>query len=223
MGDYKNGVGIIVTYQAVNSATGKTVTMDIYDEAHAKDVAKCVAAMTEIGATGRYYATYTPDAEGEWIALMTNTTDGNGDVVKAFNIIGHNVDSIGDAVATVDTVVDGIKAVTDVESGVKAAVYALNNFDPALDAVATVTALTGHTAQTGDNFALANGAAGFVAIDTVVDGIKAVTDVESGVKADVGTVDTVVDGIQTDLSNATDGLGAIKTAVDAVGSPAMVG
>lgn len=32
----------------------------------------------------------------------------------------------------------------------------------------------------------------------------------------VTTVDTVVDGIQTDLSNATDGLGAIKTAVDAV-------
>jgi len=30
----------------------------------------------------------------------------------------------------------------------------------------------------------------------------------------VATVDTVVDGIQTDLSNATDGLGAIKTAID---------
>ena len=32
--------------------------------------------------------------------------------------------------------------------------------------------------------------------------------------ANLATVDTVVDGIQTDLSNATDGLGAIKTAVD---------
>lgn len=223
MGDYKNGVGIIVTYQAVNSATGKTVTMDIYDEAHALDAAKSVAAMTEIGETGRYYATFTPDAEGEWIALMENTTDSNGKVVKAFKVVGHDIDSIGDAVATVDTVVDGIKAVTDVESGVKAAVDALNDFNPASDAVATVTALTGHTAQTGDSYALANGVTGFVAIDTVVDAIKAVTDVESGVKADVGTVDTVVDGIQTDLDNATDGLGAIKTAVDAVGSPAMVG
>lgn len=56
--------------------------------------------------------------------------------------------------------------------------------------VPTVSTLTGHTAQTGDTYALANGSAGFVAIDTVVD------------------------GIQTDLSNATDGLGAIKTAVD---------
>jgi hypothetical protein len=34
--------------------------------------------------------------------------------------------------------------------------------------------------------------------------------------APVSTVDTVVDGIQTDLSNGTDGLGAIKTAVDAI-------
>ena len=32
----------------------------------------------------------------------------------------------------------------------------------------------------------------------------------------IGTVDTVVDGIQTDLSNATDGLGALKALVDGV-------
>ena len=37
-----------------------------------------------------------------------------------------------------------------------------------------------------------------------------------GLISNVSTVDTVVDGIQTDLSNATDGLGAIKTAVDTV-------
>jgi hypothetical protein len=41
--------------------------------------------------------------------------------------------------------------------------------------IPTVTTLTGHTAQTGDTFALANGAAGFVAIDTVVDAILADT------------------------------------------------
>ena len=32
----------------------------------------------------------------------------------------------------------------------------------------------------------------------------------------ITTVDTVVDGIQTDLSNATDGLGALKTLIDAL-------
>ena len=37
--------------------------------------------------------------------------------------------------------------------------------------ITTVTTLTGHTPQTGDTYALANGATGFAAIDTVVDEI----------------------------------------------------
>tara|TARA_Y100000310_G_scaffold338130_1_gene426935 strand:+ start:291 stop:1097 length:807 start_codon:yes stop_codon:yes gene_type:complete len=61
-------------------------------------------------------------------------------------------------------------------------------------------------------------------VDTVVDGIKAVTDVlpDSGALSSLATaaalttVDTVVDGIQTDLDNGTDGLGALKTLIDAV-------
>jgi hypothetical protein len=40
----------------------------------------------------------------------------------------------------------------------------------------SVGSVVGHTAQTGDTYALANGAAGFVAIDTVVDAIKVKTD-----------------------------------------------
>lgn len=51
----------------------------------------------------------------------------------------------------------------------------LNDFDPAADTVVNVTnvaTLTNHTAQTGDTFALANGATGFSAIDTVVDTIN---------------------------------------------------
>jgi len=40
----------------------------------------------------------------------------------------------------------------------------------------SVGSVTGHTAQTGDTYALANGAAGFVAIDTVVDAVKVKTD-----------------------------------------------
>lgn len=55
-----------------------------------------------------------------------------------------------------------------------------------------VDVLTGHTVQTGDTYALASGASGFAATNTVVD------------------------GIQTDLSNATDGLGALKTLIDGV-------
>lgn len=179
-GTYKSGVAIIVVYQAVNCATGKTVTMDVYDEAHAKDDPKSVAAMTEVAATGRYYATFTPDAEGEWITVMKNTTDNNGEVVKAFAVAGHDLDSVGDTVAAIDTLIkaagDGdlaaMKVILDAESGVKAAVDALHDFDPATDAVATVTALTGHTAQTGDSFAIVNHVThGLSAIKTLIDAI----------------------------------------------------
>ena len=54
--------------------------------------------------------------------------------------------------------------------------------------------------------ALAVGATGFAAIDTVVDATQALAAGATGFAA----IDTVVDGIQTDLSNGTDGLGAIK-------------
>jgi hypothetical protein len=58
---------------------------------------------------------------------------------------------------------------------------------------ANVATLTGHTPQTGDTYALANGAAGFVAIDTVVDAVKTKTDQLSfgtwGVEADLAGID----------------------------------
>ncbi len=52
--------------------------------------------------------------------------------------------------------------------------------------------------QTGDGFARLGAPAG------------------ASVSADIATVDTVVDGIQTDLSNGTDGLGAIKADTAAI-------
>lgn len=59
-------------------------------------------------------------------------------------------------------------------------------------------------------------------LDLLIDAIKNVTDQlpDSGAltslatAANLSTVDTVVDGIQTDLSNATDGLGALKSLID---------
>lgn len=103
-GIYKNGVAIEVSYQAVNSATGKTVTMDVYDASHALDAGKSIAAMTEVGSTGRYYASFTPDTEGNWIVLMENTTDSNGKVIKAFAVVAHNIDSLGDDIAALQDI-----------------------------------------------------------------------------------------------------------------------
>ena len=61
-----------------------------------------------------------------------------------------------------------------------------------------VNTLTGHTAQTGDSFARLGAPAG------------------ASVSADIAVVDSVVDGIQTDLDNGTDGLGAIKADTAAI-------
>ena len=44
--------------------------------------------------------------------------------------------------------------------------------------------------------------------------------VGDNINAPIATVDTVVDGIQTDLSNVTDGLGALKILIEAVGGDA---
>ena len=179
-GKHKNGVAITITYQAVNEATGKTVTMDIYDEAHLLDAPKSVAAMTEIVATGRYYATFTPDAEGDWTAVMKNTTDSNGAVVKFYPVGGHNIDGIGDDVA------------------------ALNNVSTSdLD-----TALGTYDAATGTEIAVVDGK-----IDVLDIVIATELELYDGVKK--SELDAVQGGSET--------LETIKTAVDSISSPAMVG
>lgn len=57
-------------------------------------------------------------------------------------------------------------------------------------------------------------------VDTVVDGIQTdldnATDGLGALKALIDTVDTVVDGIQTDLDNGTDGLGALASLITTV-------
>lgn len=120
---YKSGVPIVVVYQANNSETGRDINMDIYNETYALDAAKSVEGMTEMGNTGRYYATFTPDAEGEWVAMMYDTGPPNkGEVVKAFRVTGHDIDSIGDAVdlvkAKTDALPDDPAGQTEVEGAI---------------------------------------------------------------------------------------------------------
>lgn len=57
-------------------------------------------------------------------------------------------------------------------------------------------------------------------LDANAEADTAITDAALGTAANLATVDTVVDGMQTDLSNGTDGLGALKTLIDAVQSDA---
>lgn len=246
-GTYKVGDAIIYTYQAVACATSKIITSTVYNAAH-EDSGQG-GAMAEIGATGRYWKSFNPDAEGEWIVTIINTTDSDGDVVKAFAVCGRSVDEIGDLAFAVDalTKADGdgdlaaMKVILDAESGVKAVVDALNNFDPASDPVAVVSALTGHTGQTGDNFAIVNGASGLVALKTLVDSITAagptqaqmdtahallatpaqvataLNTYDAPTKAELDTAENNIRGVDEDT------LKTLSDQVDAVSSPAMVG
>ena len=202
VGTDKVGTSIIYTYQAVALATGKTITSTVYDEEHADS--GLGGALAEIGATGRYWKAFVPDVEGEWIVVITNTTDGGGDVVKAFAVAGHDVDSIGDAVATVDGVVDAIKAVTDVESGVKAVA----------DAVQAKTDLIGASVAPASEY------------DTEMGYLTEAVATEA--KQDI--IDTNVDSVVT-ATGATggirgadsDSLKTLSDQIDAVSAPAMVG
>lgn len=124
---------IEVSYQAAGSQSGLTdVQMDVYDEAHAIDAPKG-GVMTEIGSTGRYYAAFTPDAEGEWTVMIDSVT-APGKIVKHYKVGARDVDSVGDDISTVDGKVDALNDLSssDVDS-------ALASYDAATGAeVATV-------------------------------------------------------------------------------------
>ena len=98
---------IEVTYQAAGVATGLVdVTMVIYDEGHALDAIDFPdVVMTEIGATGRYYGSFTPDAEGKWTVMIDSIT-APGKVVKKYDVGSSDIDSVGADVVTVDGKVD---------------------------------------------------------------------------------------------------------------------
>lgn len=150
---------IEVTYQAAGSTTGlDDVKMEVYDEGHALDVAKGVAAMTEIGSTGRYYATFTPDAEGEWQVHIDSVTT-SGKVVKHYTIVAHDVDSVGDAVAGLNDIdAAGVNAevdtaLTDYDAATGAEVAALEN----LSSSDVQAELTSYDAATGTEVATVDG------------------------------------------------------------------
>jgi len=101
-GLYAIGQPIDVVYQARDTKSGLTaINMHIYDETFTLITAPVdPTIMTEIGATGRYYANFTPGAEGTWTVLIDDNGSSKGQVVEKFLVAGWNIDSIGDTIAT---------------------------------------------------------------------------------------------------------------------------
>ena len=130
------------------------------------------------------------------VAQMISTTDGS-DVTTGTCNVAVEKDGAAGAGGTATHIANGKWEYAPIQGDTDAAFL---TFQFVLTGAITATIQTFTTfPQTVDNDVLAAGATGFAAIDTVVD------------------------GIQTDLSNATDGLGAIKTSVDAIPTTAMRG
>jgi hypothetical protein len=73
--EYLIGSEITVAYQPTGARTGVTATMNVYDEAGVKDTGQS-GDMTEVGTTGRYTKTFTPDAAGYWLVLIDDNRAG---------------------------------------------------------------------------------------------------------------------------------------------------
>jgi len=98
--DYRVGEGIEVVYQAQNAATEVVVNMEVYDETHTI-VAGGPIVLVELGTSGRYYGTFTPDEAGEW-SVQIEQAGGVGKATKSFSVGGHNIHEIGAKVVTIE-------------------------------------------------------------------------------------------------------------------------
>ena len=168
---------------------------------------------------GNGYHSYTPtqaETNGDHIAFTFTGTGAIPATVQVYTSFPQTVDnnvlaSGATGFAAIDSVVDAILLDT-AEIGTAGA--GLTN----IGTIATVTTLTGHTPQTGDTYALANGATGFAAIDTVVDAIL----VDTGT-----TIPATITTAQNDLDIITGASGvnlltATQATIDAAATAASI-
>jgi len=141
------------------------------------------------------------------VATTTTNTDMRGTDNAAL------ATALATAQTDLDTITgaDGVTLATAQGNYAPATVAALATVDSNVDAILVDT---GATLPASIAVVDANVDAILVDTGTTLPGTLATLATASAVT----TVDTVVDGIQTDLSNATDGLGALKTLIDAVQS-----
>jgi hypothetical protein len=174
------------------------VTANVYDSLCSTDILQ--ADLTQIGGVAQS-ATDLKDFADAGYDPAANKITGckvNDDMVGTDNAAlatGVNVTQLG----------GGAQSLVDLKD------FADAGYDPALNKIngvkQTDTTVTNSDMRGTDNAALAATALTDVTW----------TDAKAGhLDAPISTVDTVVDGIQTDLSNATDGLGALKALIDTI-------
>lgn len=104
--NYKVDEVIKIVYQAPNKETGLTITAEIVLPGGAKDIGSFPdLTLVDVLSKGIYTGDFTPDAQGEWQAIVHKPGD-EGQVVKRYSVGAHNIHDIGEDVGIVDVKVD---------------------------------------------------------------------------------------------------------------------
>lgn len=110
---FKIGESIEVGYQAPNKQSELTgVVAEIYLPNKAKDSNFPDVELVEVGSTGTYRGSFTPDQQGVWQVIM-HKADGDGQVTKSYSVGGYNVHSVGEKIDVVDDKVEVVEGKAD--------------------------------------------------------------------------------------------------------------
>lgn len=102
-----------VKYQAAKAASGLVVNMDVFKPDNTPDAAQSVA-MTEVGTTGEYYASFNADAP-DWYVKCRDVN--GGAAIKHFDKSIYDTYGIAALVADVQTAVNSVAtAITTLQS-----------------------------------------------------------------------------------------------------------
>ena len=123
--NFKVGESIEVQYQAGNGDSGLIINMKIV-KPDKSFVPGDPIVLTEVGNSGRYWASFVPSTMGDW-SVQVEKADGTGKVTKAFSVGDYHVEDLGANLelvkgklddqdvnlGVVHTKVDDVKAKTD--------------------------------------------------------------------------------------------------------------
>lgn len=109
--NYKMNEEIKIKYQPSGRQTGLTVTVDVYS-AIDQLIAGQSGSMMEIGTTGVYKKTFTPNTEGEWHVHITDNVGGK--VIKAYSVGNYNLNDVGANLVSTEAKVDNIDSAIEI-------------------------------------------------------------------------------------------------------------
>ena len=117
LANYKVNEAVPLSYQAPNKQTGLVgVVAEIFLPSGQKDSSFPNVALTEMGTTGVYTGSFTPNAAGDWIVVY-HKADGDGQVIKQIPVGAYNVSSVGTAVEGVGTAVGTVNTTVNTVNG----------------------------------------------------------------------------------------------------------